>query len=308
MRKLKILTFGTENYLKTYSKKLEADCKKFAYDFDTISITAEVSISTLNHTILNKMIEYVSHQDFDRLCFMDPECRIIKEIPSTWIENNKPVVFYKIRNSNGTPDPKFVYKNKDGNGERLPCRIIGQPMFINKEDNSWLKMTLDLSLAASDPANKQYTRNEMFIETALEYCKIDCVKENILYNRHTKLKNMVVKGTWETEDTIIKHPDIYSIFDHEVSSGNPYFGEKSILDESLLTRHTSTLKLLESLNKCMWLESTDKWLTFDCWKVQPSTGKIMLIGYKTIKYHHTIQQKLDKNINTPAVDRYVEGG
>ena len=98
---------------------------------------------------------------------MDPECRIIKPIPEEWINADKPIVFFKVRYKDGTSDPKFVYKNKNGNGERLPCRIIGQPMFVSKQDIAWLKMILNLAKAASDIDNAEYTRNELFIETAL---------------------------------------------------------------------------------------------------------------------------------------------
>ena len=143
MRKLKIISFGTATYLEKYSKSLQQDCEKFGYGYTFITIPDQPNISAINHTILNSMVDYLEWKTYDRICFMDPECRIIKPIPKEWIDAKKPIVFFKIRYKDGTSDPKFVYKNKYGNGERLPCRIIGQPMFVSKQDMVWLKMLLN---------------------------------------------------------------------------------------------------------------------------------------------------------------------
>ena len=304
MRQLKILTLGTADYLRTHGLPLQQDCERLGYDFEKITIDDQKDISNINHRILEKMVDYISKKEYQRLCFMDPECRIIAPVPNEWIESERPVVFFKVRNKDGTTDPKFTYRSKHGNGERLPCRIIGQPMFISKQDVDWFKMTLDLSKAASDIGNNQYTRNEMFIETALEYNNIDYKKEYIIYSRHADLKHSVVKGTWETSDTVIKHPDIYGLFDTKTIAGNPVFGDNPILDQQLLERHTKNLETLDKINKHMWLEKTADWQDFDEWSVNPALGQIKLRGFDGVKYHHSILEKIKKNLVTPAVIQF----
>ena len=304
MRQLKILALGTADYLRTHGLPLQQDCERLGYDFEKITIDDQKDISNINHRILEEMVDYISKKQFQRLCFMDPECRIIAPVPDEWIESKIPVVFFKARNKDGTTDPKFTYRSKHGNGERLPCRIIGQPMFISKQDVDWFKMTLDLSKAASDIGNNQYTRNEMFIETALEYNNIDYMKEYIIYNRHANLKHSVVKGTWETSDTVIKHPDIYGLFDTKTIAGNPVFGDNPILDQQLLERHTKNLETLDKINNHMWLEASNEWEEFDEWSVHAKSGKIMLKGFKGVKYHHSIRTKQERNLNTPLVKAF----
>ena len=304
MKKLRILTLGTENYLRTYSPSLQKDCEQQGYEFEKIVIEDQKDISNINHRILQAMVEYISNNDFERLCFMDPECRIVRPIPAEWIENDAPVVFFKVRNQDGTPDPKFVYKNKHGNGERLPCRIIGQPMFISGHDVQWFTMTLDLSKAASDRENQQFTRNEMFIETALEYHNIKYDRQHIIYNRHTSVPHLVVKGTWQTADTVIKHPDIYGLFDTDIMAGNPVFGENNILDAHLLERHTADIGTLDKLNHHMWLEASDQWEDFDEWTVHAKSGRIKLKGFNGVKYHHSIRIKQERAIMTPLIKAF----
>jgi hypothetical protein len=301
MKNLKILTLGTKRYLKKYSLALKQDCERLGYAFDQIAIDEQKDISAINHKILEEMVYYIVNHEFDRLCFMDPECRILRSVPNEWIMSSRPVVFFKIRNEDGSPDPKFVYKNKHGNGERLPCRIIGQPMFISKQDVGWFKMTLDLSRAASDLKNKQYTRNEMFIETSLEYNKINFHKEHIIYHRHARLPHKVVKGTWETPDTVIQHPDIYGLFDNRIVAGNPVFGDDPILDQKLLERHTSKIEIFDRINHHMWLESSDKWEDFGEWSVHAKSGRMKLKGFNGIRYHHNVRIKLEKKLNTPLI-------
>lgn len=304
MKDLKVITLGTSDYLEKFSSGLRKDCDQFGYQFNPITIRSEKNISSINHTILQEMVRHIQEQDFERLCFMDPECRIVKPIPNEWIESERPVVFFKARTESGEPDPKFVYMNKNGNGERLPCRIIGQPMFISKKDVGWFGMTLDLARSASDLEKQEYTRNEMFIETALEYNNIDYHREKIVYNRRARVPHRVVKGTWQTEDTIIQHPDIYGLFDHETISGNPVFGLDPVLDRALLERHTASLETLELINKHMWLEKSTQWQDFDEWSVNPGLGQIKLKGFDGVKYHHSILEKIEKNLITPAVRQF----
>jgi hypothetical protein len=305
MNRLKILTLGTQEYLDSFVDPLRADCDKYGYDFQAITIRHSTDISEINHTILEQMVKHIEQEDFQRLCFMDPECRIVKAIPDEWINSQRPVVFFKARTEEGALDPKFVYKNKNGNGERLPCRIIGQPMFISKSDVPWFSMTLALSKAASDLPNKVYTRNEMFIETALEYCQVDYHAEKIVYARHAKTKHTAVKGLWSTEDTIIQHPDIYSIFNDRVAAGNPMFGEDMILNESLLERHTNDLDVLDKINEIMFKEKGDEWVRLEQWLLHPKTGKIKFADYPTFKYHHSMSRKIQDNILTPAVKEFI---
>ena len=51
MKKLKIVSFGTANYLEKYSKSLQEDCEKFGYGFTFITIPDQPNISAINHTI-----------------------------------------------------------------------------------------------------------------------------------------------------------------------------------------------------------------------------------------------------------------
>ena len=300
MKKLKIVSLGTANYLKKYSKSLQQDCEKFDYGYTFITIPDQPNISTINHTILNNMVDYMTHKTYDRICFMDPECRIIKPIPQEWIDAEKPVVFFKVRYKNGTSDQKLVYKNKNGNGERLPCRIIGQPMFVSKQDVTWMKMILQLAKAASDIDNLEYARNELFIETVLTYCKVNYLHENIIYERKCDITHKVVKGLWQTEDTIIQHPDIYGLFDKDILAGNPYTDEIKVLDENVFTRHVNNTDTLNKINEMMWKETTDEWLTFEQWQVQPSTGKLKFGDLKGIRYHHSMLKKIELGLKTPV--------
>ena len=300
MRKLKIVSFGTATYLEKYSKSLQQDCEKFGYGYTFITIPDQPNISAINHTILNSMVDYLEWKTYDRICFMDPECRIIKPIPKEWIDAKKPIVFFKIRYKDGTSDPKFVYKNKYGNGERLPCRIIGQPMFVSKQDVVWLKILLNLAKAASDIDNLEYARNELFIETVLTYCKVDYLCENIIYERTCDITHKVVKGLWQTEDTVIQHPDIYGLFDKDILAGNPYTDEIKVLDENVFTRHVNNTDTLNKINEVMWKETTDEWLTFEQWQVQPSTGKLKFGNLKGIRYHHSMLKKIELGLKTPV--------
>ena len=304
MKKLKIVSFGTANYLEKYSKSLQEDCEKFGYGFTFITIPDQSNISAINHTILESMVDYLEWKTYDRICFMDPECRIIKPIPEEWINADKPIVFFKVRYKDGTSDPKFVYKNKNGNGERLPCRIIGQPMFVSKQDIAWLKMILNLAKAASDIDNAEYTRNELFIETALNYCKVDYLCENIIYERECTVEHKVVKGLWQTEDTIIQHPDIYGLFDNDILAGNPYTDKIEVLDETVFKRHVSNINTLKDIDEAMWKEKTNKWLTFEQWQVQPSTGKLKFGNLKGIKYHHSVLKKIELGLKTPVAKQF----
>jgi len=300
---LRILTLGTADYLEKFSG-LADDCLKFKYEYEAITIPSQQNISEINHRILEHMIEYMETNDFDRLCFMDPECRIIRPIPQQWIDSERPVVFFKVRQEDGLPDAKFTYRNAQGNGERLPCRIIGQPMFLSKGDLPWFRMTLDLARAASDAPNKEFTRNEMFIETALEYNRVDYQAEHIIYNRRCAIKHRAVKGLWTTEDTIVQHPDIFGLFDKDIVAGNPVFGSDPILDKHLIERHTQVFETVEQLNELMFKEKHSEWQVIDNWRVQPCTGKMMFKDLPGVKYHYSIKDKISQGLQTPAVKEF----
>ena len=302
---LRILTLGTADYLGKF-KGLKQDCERLGYQFHSVTIPPQNNISEINHRILEHMVDYIENTDFERLCFMDPECRVIQHKPSRWINTDLPVMFYKVRNKEGSPDPKFIYKNKHGNGERLPCRIIGQPMFISKSDVQWFKMTLELSKAASDPVNKEFTRNEMFIETALEYNNVEHIKEYIFYDRMCDKKQSAVKGLWTTEDTIIQHPDVYGLFDQDIKAGNPLLEQDPFVSKDIISRHTKHLEQIETMNELLWKEKANDWVDLDVWCIQPSTGKIMFKGLPGMKYHYSIADKISKGLNTPAVKEFTK--
>ena len=300
---LRILTLGTADYLDKFDG-LKHDCDRLGYEFQSIIIPKQRNISEINHRILEHMVEYIETTDFERICFMDPECRILRPVMPEWLNVDAPVMFFKVRNQEGEPDAKFIYRNAQGNGDRLPCRIIGQPMFISKNDVQWFKMTLDLAKAASDPENNEWTRNEMFIETALEYNHVDYIKEYIIYDRRCGKRQTAVKGLWQTEDTIFQHPDVYGLFDDSIKAGNPVLDQDPIVNKDIIERHTRTFEQIETINEMCWKEQSSEWITLDEWTVQPSTGKIKFNGLSGVKYHYSINEKRLRELNTPAVKEF----
>ena len=60
-------------------------------------------------------------------------------------------------------------------------------MILSKADIKWIKLAHDLSVAASDTPNGEYVRNEMFLETAIDYTKTKTIDEYCVYNRKAKI-------------------------------------------------------------------------------------------------------------------------
>ena len=304
MRRLRIIAFGTADFLERYSGGLQEDCKKFGYECVLTTIPKETEIGRINQHVFDGIIEHMRTQQYDRLCLLDPECRIIKPIPEVWINSLQPVIFRKVRNEEGTPDKKFVYSpDQNTMGNKLPCRIICQPMFLNKADQMWLTFARDLSISASDVPNGEYVRNELFLETAIDFLKVKTIDEFCVYNRKANIPHKAVKGTWSTEDTVIPHPELHSVFDTDMVTYTPV-RNKLILEKTYMENNTNDLDTLEKINEVMWKEKTDEWLTFEQWHVQPSTGSVRYGDYNRVMYHYTIRDKMDKGIQTPAVKNY----
>ena len=305
MAKLTILAFGTADFLAKYSKGLEQDCAKFGYDCLIHTIPDEKNIGQINHHVFNGIVNYLETQEYDRVCLMDPECRIVKPFPDEWLDTDLPVVFRKVKTQAGTPEPKFSYWANGSTGNQLPCRIIFQPMILSKKDVTWIRLAHDLSVAASDLPNGEHVRNEMFLEIAIEHTKTKTINENCVYNRKANTTHTAVKGTWMTKDTVIQHPELHSLFDREVVSARGSAWQTSkVLSEVALECNVIDMDTVENINKAMWGEKTSEWLTFEQWHVQPSTGLMKFGTFKGEVYHHSIFSKIKRGIITPAVKKF----
>ncbi len=315
MRTLTIATFGTKDFLQKYASPLRQDCERLGYQYSQIEVPNSGTIGKINHTILEAMMAYMEWENFDRLCFMDPECRILKPIPDEWIQVRKPVVFLKVRQGNGDPDAKFVHE-PDGNV--LPCRITGQPMFVGGEDLGWFKSYVNITKAASDADNGEYVRNEMFIDTALDLNGVERINEKIFFVRNDNLpEQKVVKGLWHTPDTVIQHPDIYGYFDSDISDKYGYHPTDHVLPERIFDCHFSA-KHCNRVNELMYKEISDisEWpegsvelsdgrIKLEDWTFDPLTGKLQYSNMQGIRYHHSIKRKAHGHIKTPATKQFV---
>lgn len=305
MVKLRVLAFGTADFLTKYSNGLRQDCEKFNYDCVITEVPKEAVIGRINQHVFDGIIEHLETQEYDRILLMDPECRILKPIPNEWLNTDHPVIFRKVRTEDGTPDAKFTYWAGSSAGNQLPCRIICQPMILSKADVKWIKLAHDLSVAASDIPNGEYVRNEMFLETAIDYTKTKTIDEYCVYNRKAKIPHKAVKGTWHTEDTIIQHPELHSLFDTDIVASRGKTHETNfILPARAIDNNVVNIETAEKINEAMWKERTSEWLTFEQWQVQPSTGRMKYKNFKGIVYHHSISNKIKQSINTPAVKQY----
>jgi len=304
MAKLKIIAFGTADFLAKYSDGLKNDCAKFGYDCVITTIPKEEAIGRINQHVFDGIIEHLETQEYDRICLMDPECRILKPIPDEWLNTEHPVIFRKVRTAEGTPEPKFTYWTPGAIGNQLPCRIICQPMILSKADIKWIKLAHDLSVAASDIPNGEYVRNELFLETALEYHKIKTIDEYCVYNRQANIPHKAVKGTWTTKDTIIQHPELHSLFDTDLVSSHGKDWQINILTKDKVETNVLDINTAEKIHEAMWKERTSEWLTFEQWHVQPSTGLMKYGDFKGMVYHHSLGDKINRGLNTPAVKKY----
>ena len=305
MAKLKIIAFGTADFLAKYSDGLKNDCAKFGYDCVITTIPKEEAIGRINQHVFDGIIEHLETQEYDRICLMDPECRILKPIPDEWLNTEQPVIFRKVRTAEGTPEPKFTYWTSGAIGNQLPCRIICQPMILSKADIKWIKLAHDLSVAASDIPNGEYVRNELFLETALVYHKIKTIDEYCVYNRQANIPHKAVKGTWTTKDTIIQHPELHSLFDTDLVSSHGKDWQINILGKDKVETNVLDINTAEKIHEAMWKERTSEWLTFEQWHVQPSTGLMKYGNFKGMVYHHSLGDKINRGLNTPAVKSFL---
>ena len=305
MAKLKIIAFGTADFLAKYSDGLKNDCAKFGYDCVITTIPKEEAIGRINQHVFDGIIEHLETQEYDRICLMDPECRILKPIPDEWLNTEHPVIFRKVRTAEGTPEPKFTYWTSGAIGNQLPCRIICQPMILSKADIKWIKLAHDLSVAASDIPNGEYVRNELFLETALVYHKIKTIDEYCVYNRQANIPHKAVKGTWTTKDTIIQHPELHSLFDTDLVSSHGKDWQINILTKDKVETNVLDINTAEKIHEAMWKERTSEWLTFEQWHVQPSTGLMKYGNFKGMVYHHSLGDKINRGLNTPAVKSFL---
>ena len=79
---------------------------------------------------------------------------------------------------------------------------------------------------------------------------------------------------------------------------------KRQLDEAVFKRHVSNINTLKDIDEAMWKEKTNKWLTFEQWQVQPSTGKLKFGNLKGIKYHHSVLKKIELGLKTPVAKQF----
>lgn len=309
MRRLKIFAFGTKYFMDTYSHGLRDDCDRLGYDMET-SVVKDGSFSTLNHEIQNLMLSAVKENN-DRICFMDPECRIVKPIPQEWIDSSHPVVFYKINDGEQT-ESRYHY------GQTLVCPIIMQPIFLGPEDLPWLNWWMECSLAGSDIEGEQYVPHELFLEIALRFNKIKIEKNFITYNRDYTGKHLVVKGSWKTDDTIIQHPAIQGVLDARVKHANERRKRDPVLHRRELHNHFQDTEILKRIDQLMYEETNDisqwpdnvrlvdGWFVIEDWKFDPTTGLVKHKNFDTIKYHHSLQHKIEHGIKTPVLKKFIE--
>ena len=312
MPQLKIYTFGTKYFIDTYSQGLREDCKAHDYDLTVEVIPDAENFSHINHHIHLRMVEVVRNASSnDRILFLDPECRIVKPIPQDWMDDARPLVCYKIQH--GKQDiERYTY------GHTLPGPIQMQPIFLSASDITWIQWWYDASMAASDPANSQYTPHELFLELALKFNKIDMHKEHCVYNREFTGKHCVVKGSWTTDDTIIKHPDIHAMLDPNVKNAVPEIKNSKFLPERKLHNHFTDLDTVKQIDALMFKEVHDitkwpegtvaegEWYVIDDWMFDPKLGRLGHKDFESTKYHFSLEQKIERGINTPAVKNFTK--
>ena len=307
MPQLKIYTFGTKYFIDTYSQGLREDCKTYDYDLTVEVIPDAENFSHINHHIHLRMVEVVRNASSnDRILFLDPECRIVKLIPQDWIDDARPLVCYKIQHGKQEID-RYTY------GHTLQNSIQMQPIFLSASDITWIQWWYDASMAASDPENSQYTPHELFLELALKFNNIDMHVEHCVYNREFTGKHCVVKGSWTTDDTIIKHPDIHAMLDPNVKNAVPEIKNSKFLPERKLHNHFTDLDTVKQVDALMfkevhnitkWPEGTvaeGEWYVVDNWMFDPKLGRLGHKDFESTKYHVSLEQKIEQGINTPAV-------
>lgn len=303
---LKVFAFGSKYFVDNYSKGLVEDCKKFNYDLTIDTVPAD-SFSAVNFNIQKKMLQAVKNVGSDRILFLDPECRIVKPIPTAWIENDKPVVFYKIQ--------KNMSKNKYIYGAELNTPIVMQPIFLSGKDYDWFEWWWNCSMAVSDIENHQYVPHELFLETAIRFNKIQIEEQYITYYREYSRPHYVVKGSWKTDDTVIQHPALQGVLDPNVKHASDERKKSLILNQRELHNHFQNYEIIKLIDELMFKEKTqgwpketvvkNNWYCVEDWQFDPLTGLVKHNNFPDIRYHHSISRKLYFKLSTPVTRNYA---
>jgi len=315
MSKVKVVAFGTANFIKKYSIGLKQDCKQFNYDCELNTIPDFNSISEINFYIQQQLVNRVSIAQDERLCFMDPECRILKPFPQDWVNSDVPWCAYKIQHGDQEV-LNYVY------GYTLPTRIMMQPFFCGKEDLEWMQWWLKASTDVSNVKDKVYVPNELFLELALTFNNIKFKHGIITYNREYKGPHIIVKGSWSTKDTIVQHPCIHATLDTDMLAADTERRKNNIITTRDLHNHFQNYNTIKIIDDLMLKEKTDikdwptqtlpvrintiNWFRCDEWLFRPSTGEVKNVNYPLIKYHPSLEFKLNQGINTPVTKLYKE--
>ena len=312
MPQLKIYTFGTKYFIDTYSQGLHEDCKAYDYDLAIEVIPDAENFSHINHHIHLRMVEVVKNAgDNDRILFLDPECRIVKPIPQDWIDDARPLVCYKIEQDK-------LDINRYEYGHTLPGPIQMQPIFLSALDITWIQWWYDASMAASDPENSQYTPHELFLELALKFNKVDMHVEHCVSNRAWQQPQRVVKGSFVTADTIITHPDIHALLDPNVKHATQHIKDSPFMPPRKLHNHFNDLATIKQIDELMFREQHDitkwpegtvaegEWYVVDNWMFDPKLGRLGHKDFESTKYHFSLEQKIERGINTPAVKNFTK--
>ncbi len=302
MHKLTVLTFGTEDFLEKYLDPLKQDCERHGYDLRAGTIPTQAHISNINHAILGKIVEYMDTA-LGRVLILDPECRIVRPIPDSWINETKPIVFQKSH---------YIGKAYEYDKE-LPCTFIGQPMFCSANDLGWMKWWYKAVTQMRHAG--RYPPNETMLVLALKYNEVDTITKTIAYQRDYEGTYESVKGNWISDDVVIQHPCIHSALDSDVLAASQQTRDSKFLNKRDLHNHFQDYDKVKTIDKLMLKEITDvqtwpkgtlvkqDWYEIEQWLFQPSTGKIRHSQYNSVKYHHTMKEKIDLGIKSPAVKK-----
>ncbi len=312
MQNLKIYIYGTKYFIDTYATGLISDCKKFGYDLTVGIVPNADTFSHINHYIHCEMVRVVRDSaDTDRILFLDPECRIVRPIPEDWIQDERPILSYKIATGNHDIN-RYQY------GHTLHGPIQMQPIFLTSRDSDWIQWWYDVSMAGSDEERNVFVPHELFLELAIKYNKVDAHIEYCVYNRDWKQPHRIVKGSFVTEDTIITHPDIHALLDPNVKHSVKNLKESPFLIPRKLHNHFNDHEAVKKIDELMFKEITDiskwpegttvedSWLCVEDWMFDPKFGRLKHKNFPVIKYHSSLQDKLSRKINTPAVKQFTQ--
>ncbi len=310
MQNLKIYIYGTKYFIDHYATGLISDCERLGYDL-TVGIVPDAdTFSHINHYIHREMVRVVRQSTpNDRILFLDPECRIVRPIPEDWIQDERPILSYKIA-SGQTDINRYEY------GHTLHGPIQMQPIFLTQRDSDWIQWWYDVSMAGSDEERNVFVPHELFLELAVKYNKVDAHIEYCVYNRDWQQPHRIVKGSFVTEDTIITHPDIHALMDPNVKHSVKNLKESPFLTTRKLHNHFNNYESIKKIDELMfkeitditkWPENTtaeDNWLCVEDWMFDPKSGRLKHKDFPVIKHHPSLKNKIDRNINTPAVKSF----